>query len=640
MTFASVMALGAKVLGCAVVIYILAGFLVSFKRLLPILAIASGVGTVIAISHIQKNGAESLLWLPIVLSLLTQLFYQGEGYLNPRIHENLYQLVSVERKWNSLFAEYDDYELHFSPVETGGFVENTLLLGILFGLYYNAFIFSGTFSEAAYILPLYFLLMSVLDLLMAFGILRLSAFFYWAARILMIILSVAIAFLAPFSKDDRSLNIEELYEQCAPLVRLDYTTSYAVSYEYSVKSSNGYQPRDNESASFIYDAALDVGAEYDTVSAGRMYDKVYMKNSHFDNKLVQLGNFAPSRLDLDFKFMRYTEEVGGPFKYRTLNAVDFAPYCELTMQKLEHIGGTPIEYNDDEHLLKITYIANYDSTYVPEGDIESYSVIWCFNTDDDRNAVSLSYINFTVYLRETEKQEIRYTPLHDGNTGLDDLFERDGSLKNYTYKEGEIYGIDFNEIISSLNGTSGSFDDYDFKMTETYNNVSSLYAYDAQTGIVALFKTNFANADNALSNEDFTTYPPDYYIVNANRSKYGSDHALIGTQSSSAFKQYTYDDGIASNAISKVFSGTMTLANIVVYVTPNGYLGHIELVDRNEELGVDVTYYFGLSQYMNNDRYYFNSLDARFTYEGREYSMRLYASSNSFVNIPAPSNEK
>ncbi len=56
--------------------------------------------------------------------------------MNPRIHENLFRLVSVERKWESVFADDDEYVLHFSPVETGGFIENTVFQGILFFLFY------------------------------------------------------------------------------------------------------------------------------------------------------------------------------------------------------------------------------------------------------------------------------------------------------------------------------------------------------------------------------------------------------------------------------------------------------------------------------------------------------------------------
>lgn len=70
------------------------------------------------------------------MSLLMQLFSRLDEYMNPRIHENLFRLVSVERKWESVFADDDEYVLHFSPVETGGFIENTVFQGILFFLFY------------------------------------------------------------------------------------------------------------------------------------------------------------------------------------------------------------------------------------------------------------------------------------------------------------------------------------------------------------------------------------------------------------------------------------------------------------------------------------------------------------------------
>ena len=192
------------------VVYAVAVFLVSLTRLLPFLAIASSVATIISVSYIRQNNAEELIWLPVVLSIASQLFYRGEGFMNPKIHENLYSLVNVERKWNSLFADHDDYELHFSPVETGGFFANSALCGILFFLYFDALIFPNTESWLVYILPIYVIGMSIVDAVIVFGV-EIPAFFYWCARILMIILSVTIGFLGAPVKDQKALEDEKLY---------------------------------------------------------------------------------------------------------------------------------------------------------------------------------------------------------------------------------------------------------------------------------------------------------------------------------------------------------------------------------------------------------------------------------------------
>lgn len=632
MSFDSLLMLATKVLGCAVVIYILAGFLVSLSRLLPFLAIASSVGTLLAISHIQKTGAQELLWMPIVLSLLTQIFYQGERYMNPRVHENLYELVNVERKWNSLFADFDDYELHFSPVETGGFIENTLFLGILFGLYYSAFMFSEGFGEAAYILPIYFLAMSVVDLLMVFGFLRLSPFFYGALRVLICILAVAAAFLLPTGKESgtvgNTVDKKQLYEDCAPLVKLDYSISYRVSYELSTISN--YEYRHYDGKNFVYDATLDVGAEYDTVSAGVMYDKVFVINENYDNKITQLSNAGG--LDFDFKYVRCVEKVGGPFKYTTVSCPDFAPYCELTEHKLNHLG-SPIEKDKENNTLEIVYTSQLDSTFNPETD-EKYQVIWLFHTDSDGTPVSLASVTCNLYINEANREQLIYRPIR-GSTGLENLFEEDGSLKGYTYNENEIAGIDLKNVFDALNGQNGTVANYDFKVVETRNGASTMYIYDTETGIVALFSENYENGDNAARTNDFVTYPPDCYISNQAHAKYDADYQLVGTRLGSTFKRYTFDNGSASRAIQQAFDGIFIFTDVSVYQGPDGSFFDITITEHNEDLYVDVVYTLFIQRYMNSDDYYLTQINASFTYEEAEYLIKINLSGD-WYDVPAP----
>ena len=106
MTFGSILVVAAEVLGCAVALYLLAACLVSLRRLLPFLAIGSAVATIFVVRFVNNHIAETgtftdVLFLPIAMSLLTQLFFQADGFMNPNVLENVYRLVSVERKWES-----------------------------------------------------------------------------------------------------------------------------------------------------------------------------------------------------------------------------------------------------------------------------------------------------------------------------------------------------------------------------------------------------------------------------------------------------------------------------------------------------------------------------------------------------------
>ena len=77
---------------------------------------------------------------------------------------NVYRLVKVERRWESLFAENDKYELHFAPVEAGGFLVNTILYTILFSICYGV-AFSYHSYGWAFAIPIYHICMSIMDIL-------------------------------------------------------------------------------------------------------------------------------------------------------------------------------------------------------------------------------------------------------------------------------------------------------------------------------------------------------------------------------------------------------------------------------------------------------------------------------------------
>jgi hypothetical protein len=420
--------LAAKVLGCAVLIYIAAGILVSFKRLLPILAIACGVATILSLSHIQKSGATEMFWLPIVLSLATQLCYQGEGYMNPKIQENLYRLVSVERKWQSIFAEYDEYELHYSPAETGGFVENTILFGGAFALYYMLTSTYDPTGWAMYIWPIFLVGMSVIDLLMVLGKLNISSLFYGFLRTMVLLAAIVIGILGPFGgkAEGDSLKNDALFEKCHQLATLNYAASYEVRYEFFEKDENYDYIRIAEKR-FIYDAELQTGAEYLRQNGENIYQSIYTRIPEFGNRVVELYNAGGA--EEDFRFADYAEEVDGAFKYFTVEGPQLENYYELTQRKYN--GARQVIRNLDDRWLNIVWS---DGGKISDF-AETYTISYYFNTDGEGNPISLDHIAVYIYPNRTEKVEIIYSPIY-GETPLAELFDEDAVLKNYTCDEG------------------------------------------------------------------------------------------------------------------------------------------------------------------------------------------------------------
>ncbi len=624
MTFEIILSVALKVLGCAVVIYFIAGFLVSCTRLLPILSILSSVGTILSVSILRGDNNKSLIWLPIALSVLTQLFYKGEGFMNPKIHENVYQLVSVERKWNSIFEEFDDYELHFSPLETGGFVENTVLNALFFGFYYHFLMFRPD-SWVVYIFPIYIIGMSIIDLLMVFGKFNISQFFYGAIRILILMIAIAIGFLGPFGGGNKDIKSDKMYKACSELAVFDSTVSYKMDYELLYLSD--YKYKNYDETYFVYDSDLNAGAEYEQKTWGRMYNKIFIKNSNFGDDVVRLNNVSGK--DAEFKYICKAEEVGGPFKYFNVTSTsDFMQYYMLDRHKFDH-SSINVFNNDDGDTLKIIYSTRDDSTYDSENNI-NYSVVWVFNVDEQRNPVSLDHIECKIYINSTNMERWFYSPLTDG-TGLEELFD-DNGLKGYTYKENEICGVDMKALFDSLNGT---LNDFDLMISEEYEGNNNFYLYDCETKMTALYVNR---ADDAMSvyGDNIAEYKPDFYISDSDFALYDSEYALIADTAPSEFLPFTFNNATASNAIINSFAVPFSKDNCEVYI--NYENANILIMQKNEALDSDMEYHV-MVEVKENSICRLNVALVFFTYEGREYKVYAYAASDNY-DIPAPASSE
>ena len=130
-----------KILLGVIVIYFIAAFIVSLKKILPFLSILSSIALIVLLYFIGgkiHDNYEYLLYI-VALGVFNQLCFQGEGFMEEHILENSYRIVSIDRRWNSLFADYDDYNVHLAPEYIGGFIENTIFIGIFYAGYYYLF---------------------------------------------------------------------------------------------------------------------------------------------------------------------------------------------------------------------------------------------------------------------------------------------------------------------------------------------------------------------------------------------------------------------------------------------------------------------------------------------------------------------
>ena len=548
-----------KIIGGAVVIYFLAAFIVSLKKILPFLSIVSSIILIILLYFLGND--TKYLFLIIIVSLFNQLCFQGEGFMGERIVENVYRVINVERRWNSLFADYDDYHIYLEPKYVGGFIENTIFVGVLFGVFY--YFFGG--SSIQYVIAVYVLLMSIVDLIYIF-IYQPGGFITWAINVFCVLMSFLLSvYLVP--TNDYKINVS--YKDCEKYIVLDYSRSYKASYSWSASSQNGGHLFEN--LYFTYDNALKAGGYYENIEYAfddfLIYDTIVYKDPRFDDKLVQFQNHYEHEVDFDFDC--FVTEAGGLFKYKVVDETNpYESYMSFSKEVFDNCSfERMIENGQHKVQLKYQHQINDDSHYM---------VCYVVNTNKYYKPSSLESIDLDIYTKDY-KYEYSYAPIYNqesyydnvvyGETNLNknfyydhDEFEDMPLIRGYKYKEPEpeieTFGIKIDEILSNLEGKEDVITNYDFVLEETlYGGDPITYVYDSSVNIVAkYFARDYSKFKSAIESNDFETYRPSAYIFNDSYCFYNLYNQEEIYYSSDEFFKYTADNENATAIITKVFN--------------------------------------------------------------------------------------
>ncbi len=613
MNWDTILPLILKVLGGAVVAYFIAGFLVSLTRLLPFLALLSAGGTFWAAYAIRQADNPDLLWLPIALTLLTQLFYKGEGFMNPKIHENVYNLVSIERKWKSIFKENDEYIFHFTPYETGGFIENTVLNGLFFWFYYSELLLLPN-KGLVFIYPIYIMIISLLDILLTVRILPFIPFFYRIFRALILIFSITLGVFGPWEMPS-PVRSEKAYEAYLELVKVDFNQSYKMSYDLSYLGSDDLYHTHTDSY-FIYDSDLEAGAIYENKNWGTLYTTVFAKSANRNDGTARFQNIG-GKDGNQFLYMYPAEEVGAPFKYYEMDAKSsFADYYEFTRNSFEHMMPS-LRWER----LQVRYDSSLDTGYDQENNLP-YTVTWYFNVNEEKIAISLHQIVVKVQVNSMNIETWTYTPLTE--TELGSLFDEDGNLLDYTYNENDLCGVDMKEVFDSLNGNTGTIEDWDFRLEERCEELRNSYLYDCETEMAEFYLNRPKDAP--------TSSPPDFFLSNPERSLYDAEGTLLEQAASQDFTPFTYNNAGATRLIENLFAISMPSEGFTCTPIPYSDRYLISFRQVHPELEVEVTYYLTVAFY-STGRYLYD-IYAVCLYEGKEYVTYAYRTDQYSISLP------
>ena len=603
MTLTSIFLFAVKVILCSLVIYVIAGFVVSLKRALPFFAIIVSIAAIILYLNIQATETTTTkLIILVVLLLMGQLFYQGDGYMNPVVHENLYTLVNVERKWNSWFAEYDDYELHFSPVETGGFFVNTLVYGLCFGAFY-LYVCTDTSSMVGLIVPSYVIGMSILDLLYMCGV-SIGGILHWILHGLIVIISVSIGLIGNINEKYESIQTKSTYEKCAEFAVLDYNKSYKIEYEHYKENDQGYTEK-VEKLFFMHDSSINVSAFFtpnfkNSASVyddkDNVYNVVYLKEANHNGNMAKFVNNSNVSADPDFKFDSYATAVGGPYKYVTMHT-DLISYCPFTETRF--FNAYQIDRNKSTKQIVVRH-----REYL--GDSNYKFVSYNFRTDKKERPIELLSITCRFEI-EKETRMFKYIPMPNETDLRERTYNNGTRLYGYNYVPGggdgnlgsDTYDIDVLPVIDALRLREDVVSDYDFVFTMNNGSQTSAYVYDGDKNMVALYANGrVEDAYDAVENNNFVLYRPDYYIYNDMSLMINATTAEPTHDDPSTFKKYTCDYEDATNYIMYAFYDFVVNNDVQFSENENEEVEAWFTADNISVLNIDMTYVVYYNNYM------------------------------------------
>lgn len=520
-----------KILGCSLVIYVIGMFIASIKKLLPLLTIIGAVAAIGINWYIYLTNRQDLQFLYIVALIFMNFCYVGESFFSYRVVKNTYVIVGIERKWKYLVEEDDEYVIHYTPVEAGGFFSNLLSSGLIFTLY-SMLVFPENVT-IGYIVPVYYLFISILDLI--------NLFLFPITGILRFLLQAIAIITSPLASVYMNDIIEKIFPEndgvsyilCKMYSNINYDNNYY--YEYS----EGYMENkiyiENENIKFIYNKELDACGyftEYVDIEGigSPIFDSVIYKDHRFESTTEfvnkkQLGEY-------NFYYEKSIEKIGGILKYKPINEeYDFEENMEFNKEIFE---SSKTQFYDDYVELK----------NVVEEEKITYVTYYRFEINEDKKVVGLYNIECDVFdgkevykyiyksIKEEKDVEFCFFEDYEGHKMLKGYIINPNDVrKDLGYYESKIDENVSEDVIENVQEKlihaldefsmkDDKFYEYDH-MLETSLITNSpkraenkIYLYDKESNMTACYFDDLLKGVKASLLKDTKKYEPDILIYN------------------------------------------------------------------------------------------------------------------------------
>lgn len=305
-------------LGIFILIYIIAAFIASLRKLLPFLQIVAAILLIIFTLQAKKVFTESpsmyfyeefvVLLKPIICWVVMIFAWMGEGFFEIKIDRNKLVLFKVEEKWH--LCEDTEYVFHFKPSEAGGFLSNTVSW-IIMSFIFLRFVCIPAVPVCSYIIPITFIVMAVFDILAMLNIrLALLNHLFSAGTLIALVVATIITSLSGSSVPSLDKKLGPLTDYQEYSYVLTYSGSYSgkdynINYEFDKNANIGlyskHYPYENSNL-MIYDSLIIASSRNDCLKY------IYEDFTFKEDTKVKKTSVGPL-LDQSDKFNKYLTDL-------------------------------------------------------------------------------------------------------------------------------------------------------------------------------------------------------------------------------------------------------------------------------------------------------------------------------------------
>lgn len=632
-----------KIIGGLILFYIVAAFIASFRKILPILQIVTAIWLMVSTIQIRNNIYDSgqipgffssinMLVLPCILSVVMIFAWMGDSFFEVSVDENKLVLTNITEKWH-LFKD-TEVVFHFRPQESGGFLSNFMIFYILSFVYirYICIPYSMIFCL---VFPIVFIVMGIFDIFSILHI-RLGNIIFRLVTIATL-LGLLIFSIVVSSRNGKYANLNTVGQSAPILPSPSSEEDYLMLAELADYSDYSFEIRfysdldsDSTTIKYRYDSINDIGLYYKNTPYDYSPDEIYVGlvtpsdggqyfyYSYENYEFTLVSDFNPAE---NGKLYHESEYINDEINYR--------------------LGFTRDLFRNSEVSMNGKHLQIFYQTDLSVG-LETF--VFLFEVDEYYNVTSLYSISYTRQIGSTNID--RAYLMVSNNLDYSDILE-ESATENTTKQEVidyfATYGLDtYDFLYDYMNLSYDMLHNKDFTMAIQNGNDVKYIVRDSESECQVEYD-DYDIFNSAFTNNNYTILLPNRITRNYfEYFDYVNDDQPFGTYTSRTYTlnvdyEYYFSDRAKNEYGLKYdeYSIVQTVFNSLTYsVRWEANDDSVTIFHEGmKSNGVDYTAQITYLMRKNGSKYEIYEFDCQIQYGTATYDIKAFIDDKVAINL-------